>query len=109
MHGEKIGEEERQVLDKFLVGAVAVGIGSLEVHGQRNDVGDGCECFTVHLSQLFVVPRLRVQTSNLRQALQSDVPERRNFKKAASKGFNKTGARRRGLKYVSQGYPVQEA
>lgn len=108
MHGEEIAQEQRQVLHKLLVPRIALGIGRLEIHRQRDDGGNGREDLGEHLDKLLVVVAhlaraRRLQAANLGQALQGNVAELGNFEEACAEGVNK-----RGLEDVAEGDPVAE-
>ena len=81
MHAEKVGEEECKVLNELLVFGIAGAVGRLEVQRKRNNLGDCSENLCKHLDQFLVISVVltSLQTTNLRQALQSHISELRHF------------------------------
>lgn len=110
VHAEEIAKEQRQVLDEFLVARVAGRVGRLQVHAERNDVGDGRQDLGEHLDEgLAIVGLLArrtsyLQTTNLGQTLESNVSELGNLQETRPEGFNK-----RGLEDITERDPVAEA
>ena len=108
VHGEKVAEEQGQVLDELLVLGVAGRIRVLQVHLDRDDVGDGAQRLGEHLDQLLVVVgdlagARRLQAADLGQALEGDVPELRDREEATPQRVDQ-----RRLEDVAEGDPVAE-
>ena len=109
MHAVEVAQKQRQVLDKLLIAGVALRVCGLEVHVQGDDVGNRCQDLGEHLDQLLVVRgdlagACCLQTANLGQALQRDVPELWYLEEPRPERVDQGG-----LEDVSQGNPVAEA
>lgn len=110
MHAEEVAKEQGQVLDEFLVARIAGRIGRLQVHAERNNVGDGRQNLGKHLDEgLAIVGLLArrtsyLQTTNLGQALEGNVAELGNLQKTRPKRFDKGS-----LEDIAERDPVAEA
>ena len=97
VHTEEVAKEQRQVLDEFLIAGVTGRICRLQVHAERNDVGDGRKDLGEHLDKgLAIVGLLTrrtsyLQTTDLGQALEGNVTELGNLQETRPKGFDKGG------------------
>jgi hypothetical protein len=109
VHPVKVAEEEGQVLDELLITRIALRVRRLEVHIQGDDVGNGSQDFGEHLDQLLIVcidlaRAACLQTANLCQALQCDIPELWHLEESRPERLDQGG-----LEDVSQWNPVAEA
>jgi len=105
---EEGAKEQGEVLDKFLVPAVARSVGRLEIKGEGNDCRDCGKGLGEHGDEFLVVLLFRLQASNLGQAFQSDVAELGNFEEFTQRLQQADAARRSG-EDVTKRDPVQEA
>jgi hypothetical protein len=106
MNTEEICEEQREVLDKLLVLRVAGIIGRLEVKGKGYNLGNRSQNFREHLNKLLVIRIILacLQTTNLCQALQSNISELWHLQKARTQRVDD-----RRLEDIAKGNPVEKA
>lgn len=106
MGAKETGKEQSQIGNKFLVSSIASRVGFLQVQGQWNDVRDRCQGLREHVHQplVIVVRSANLQSTNLRQTLEGDVPEVGNIQESSQEGINDGR-----LENVPQRNPIQEA